>query len=196
MASGGRRAARAKGPSPEPIAPARPGSNTEHTVARIHPSARRLALPAVAVIVVAGATAYATGSALEGWQRIVLPIAGAVIVLVVGVLPFLLWASHVYLITTRRVVATRGLVRRTRRELVHSRANRLELVQTAMQRAAGSGDVIAFQGEREVFRLVDVPGAELVERALLDMMELAGGSTLARGRQPEETRRSFDPPVR
>lgn len=165
-------------------------------MARLHPSARWLILPVIALAAVAAGGAYAFSSVTETWQRIALPAAALVLVVLLGVLPFLLWASRVYLITTRRIVATRGLFTRERREIQHNRANRLQLRRGPLQRVAGTGDIVISQGEREVFRLLDVPGAALVEEALLDLMEFSGGSTLARGRVPEETRRSFDPPVR
>lgn len=180
----------------DPIAPPRPGSTAEQTVARLHPSARWLVLPCALVVVVSGAAAHAFALVDGQWQRLALVAIAVGLVVVLGIVPFLLWASRVYLITTRRIVATRGLLARERRELMHSRANRLQLTRSPLQRLAGTGDIVISQGEREVFRLLDVPGAALVEEALLDLMEFSGGSTLARGRQPEETRRPFDPPVR
>ncbi len=200
MASGTRRSdaapsGRHTGSTP-PIDTPQPGSATEQTVARLHPSARRLVVPSIASIAVSGAAVYSAASASDTLHRLAFAGGGLIAILGIGVIPFLLWASRVYLITTRRIVARKGVFTRERRELPHSRANLLELRQSALQRMAGTGDLVILQGEREVFRLLDLPGAGLVEEALRDLMEHSSGSTYARTRQPEATRRAFDPPAR
>lgn len=182
--------------SVEPIATPQPGSNTEQKVARLHPSARRLVVPSVVCVAISGVSVYGTASTNDTMHRVAFAGGGLVGILLIGLLPFLLWASRVYLITTRRIVATKGMFTRERRELPHSRANLLELRQSGLQRLSGTGDIVILQGEREVFRLLDLPGAVLVEEALRDLMEHSSGSTYARTRQPEGTRRAFDPPAR
>lgn len=159
----------------------------------MHSSARRLILPAALVVVVCAATGYLAGNLAEPWENIALPFAGAFLVLVAGVIPYLVWARRVYLITTRRLVATRGFFVRERLELLHDRTAHVSVRQGPLQSLAGSGDVTIALSETNTVTLADVPDAKLVQAALLDLMQHSSGIVAPRSRQPAATRRPFDP---
>jgi len=176
----------------DPIAPAT-STGTEQTVARLHPSSRRLILPAIIVVAVCAATGFLAGNLPEEWENVALPFVAATVILFTGVFPLLFWLNRVYLITTRRIVAKRGLFTRERREILHSRTHQIVLRRGPLQILARSGDIVVMSGEEELFRLADVPSADLVHEALLHLVEHGSSVPLSRSRQPEETRRPFDP---
>jgi membrane protein YdbS with pleckstrin-like domain len=187
-----RRRDRGAPPGADPVAPAAPGS-AETVVARMHSSARVLVLPAVAVIAVCAAAGYFSGNLPESWENAALPFAAGFLVLVIGVLPLLLWASRVYVVTTHRVVERRGLFSRRRQELPHSRSGEVVVRRGPLQILARSGDVVVAGRGGEEFVLRDVPDAVLVRQTLADLMLHGSGMTAPRSRQPEATRRPFDP---
>src|SRR5690606_27087587 len=89
----------------------------ELVVARFRGHARRLFWSALVLIAVCGAGAYFYGNVpldLESWM--VLAAAAAAVVLLV-IVPFLIWLSTSYTITTRRVIVQDGIGARNRREL-------------------------------------------------------------------------------
>jgi membrane protein YdbS with pleckstrin-like domain len=176
----------------DPIAPASPGS-IETVVARMHASGRRLILPAVLVIGVCALTGYLAGSLAGPWENIALPFAAAFVVLVAGVIPYLVWARGVYLITTRRLVITRGFFVRERLEVLHDRGAQVMLRQGPLQSLARSGDVTIALSDTQKVTLADVPDARLVQSALIDLMQHSSGIVQPRSRQPAATRRPFDP---
>ena len=158
----------------------------------MHPSGRRLILPAVLAIAACGGAGFFTGAFDDSWQNIAVLVAAGGVVLGVGVGSFVLWASHVYLLTTRRTVTRTGLFRRVRREILHNRSNTLALRQGPLQTLFGSGDVTVANSAGQELLLRDVPRARLVHAALQDLAENASivpPST----RASESQRRSFDP---
>ena len=91
-----------------PMTPA-PGAPTpELGVARFRAHARRLSWSALVLIAVAGAVGYFYGNLPAPFENWMLLAAASVIVLFLVLLPFLAWWSHVYTITTRRVIERTG----------------------------------------------------------------------------------------
>jgi membrane protein YdbS with pleckstrin-like domain len=178
----------------EPIAAPKRGSSSEHVVARMHSSARRLILPALIVIAVSGATAYFAGRLPERWQNIALPFVALTIVILFGLIPYLAWLGRVYTITTRRLVVRSGFLVRSRQEVLLTRGFEVTLRRGPLQAMTRSGDVFVDMGTEQPIILKDVPGAAQVQAALADLVEL---STHAPGTKRQQqiaaTRRPFDP---
>src|SRR6185312_5510297 len=87
-----------------PLTPA-PGAPTpELRVARFRTHARRLFWSALVLVAVAGAVGYFYGNLPAPFENWMLLTAAAVVVFLLVLLPFLAWWSHVYTITTRRVI--------------------------------------------------------------------------------------------
>jgi len=155
-----------------PITPA-PGAPTpELRVARFRGHARRLFWSALVLIAVAGGVGYFYGNLPAPFQNWMLLLAAAAILLVAVVLPFAAWWSRAYLITTRRVIARAGLLRRRTRELEHVRGYSIDLRRGLLQRMWGAGTLTLSNGVDEPLRLVDVPSAELVHEVLVDQVEV------------------------
>jgi membrane protein YdbS with pleckstrin-like domain len=180
--------------SVEPIQAPKRGSTSEHTVARMHASARRLVFPVLVLLVLAAAGGYFAGRMPEPWQNQALPFALAALALLLGVVPFIAWLARVYTITTRRVMVRSGFLVRRRQELLLTRGYDVTLHRGALQRLAGSGDVAIDTGADELVVLKDVPSARLVQAALADLMEVSTHAAgTPRQQQIAATRRPFDP---
>jgi uncharacterized membrane protein YdbT with pleckstrin-like domain len=181
--------------TPETAAPL--AMPAERVVARLRRHARMLIIPAVLLILVAGATTYAFAVAPEFWQQLaVLGVAG-VLILFGSFLPFLGWLTRRTTITTRRVILRSGIFVRVRQELLHSRAYDVAVRRSWAQSAFGSGDVRIDTGHERAVVLRDVPKPQLVEAALRQLVDeahsgaerrraddfLADGDTVAWGRR-------------
>jgi len=155
-----------------PLMPA-PGAPTpELLVARFRGHARRLTWSALVLIVVAGACGYFYDNLPAPLQNWMLLTAAAVVVLLLVLVPFLVWWSHVYTITTRRVLERRGILGTTRRELTHVRGYGLQIRRGPLQRIWGAGTITLSNGVDQPLRLADIPSVELVHEALVDQVEV------------------------
>lgn len=166
----------------------------ESVVARLRPHGRRLFWPSILLIATIGAVAFFFGRLGEEWQNLSLLAGGALFIVLVWVLPLLSWLSHRYIITTRRLVLRKGFFVRTRQELLHSRGYDVTVRKNALQSMFGSGDVRINTGLDRPVVLHDVPGADLVQSALHDLMERSINPIAAR-RQAEESQETGETTV-
>jgi uncharacterized membrane protein YdbT with pleckstrin-like domain len=150
-----------------------PGVPTpELRIARFRGHARRLTWSALVLIAVAGAVGYFYGNLpapLENWMLLT---AAAVVVLFLVLLPFLSWWSHVYTITTRRVLERAGVFGVRKRELSHVRGYAIQQRRGLLQRMWGAGTLVLSNGVDQPLRLVNVPSVGLVHEALVDQVEV------------------------
>lgn len=158
----------------------------ESVVARLRPHGRRLFWPSLFLIATIGTVSFFYGRLGEQWQNLALLAGGALVIVLVWLIPLLAWLGHRYIITTRRLVLRRGFFVRTRQELLHSRGYDVSVRKNALQSMFGSGDVRINTGLDRPVVLRDVPGADLVQSALHDLMERSINPIAAR-RQAEES---------
>lgn len=158
----------------------------EHIVATLRPHSRFLFWPTVVLIGTIGATTYFYGKFAESWQNTMVVATGALLILVLWLLPLLSWLGRRYTITTRRIVLRRGFFVRVRQELLHSRGYDITVRKNALQSMFGSGDVQINTGLEHPVVLRDVPGADIVQGALHDLMERSINPIAAR-RQASES---------
>lgn len=153
---------------PPPGAPAE-----ELLIARFRGQARRLSWAALVLIATFGATAYFYGNLpapFEDWM--LLAVAGVVVVLLV-VVPWVLWFSRTYTITTRRVILKQGLGARQRHEMSHARGYSIGVRRGPLQRLWGSGTITLANGVDAPLRLTNVPNVTLVHETLADQIEVS-----------------------
>jgi len=152
---------------------AAPGAPTpELRVAQFRGHARRLGWSALVLIAVAGACGYFYGNLpapLENWMLLT---AAAAIVFLLVLLPFLSWWSHVYTITTRRVLERAGVFGTRRRELVHVRGYTVQERRGLLQRMWGAGTLTLSNGVDQPLRMANIPSVGLVHEALVDQVEV------------------------
>ncbi|RXZ40580.1 PH domain-containing protein [Agromyces binzhouensis] len=142
----------------------------EHVVARLRRHGRILVLPSLLLIAVAGATAYAVPWLDDGWPRLAAIVAGALLVVLGSLLPYLAWLSSRTTVTTRRVIVRRGLFVRVRRELWHRSGYDVQVARSWLQRMSGSGDVRLETGHEVAVVIRDVPKPLQVQAALHELM--------------------------
>lgn len=147
-----------------------PAQPPERVVARLRRHARVLTVPAILLIVLAGATAYGVGVVPELWQELAIIGAAALVALLGAFLPFLAWLTRRTTITTRRIIVRSGIFVRVRQEMLHSRGYDVTVRRTWLQSAFGSGDVRINTGHEQPFVLKDVPKPALVQGALQELM--------------------------
>jgi membrane protein YdbS with pleckstrin-like domain len=164
-------------------------ASTESVIARLRPHGRALFWPAVALVLIVGATAYFFGRFQHDWENLALLGVAALLTLLLWVIPLLLWLGRNYTITTRRVILRSGFLVRVRQELLHSRGYDVTVRKNGMQSVFGSGDVQINTGLEHPVVLRDVPAADLVQAALHDLME-ANQSMVAAHRQQDASRPS------
>ncbi len=171
-------------PTPGPAAP--PAQPAERVVARVRRHARVLILPALLLIVVAGATAYAVGVLGEAWQQLAAVGAAVFLVLLGCLLPFLAWLTRRATITTRRLILRSGIFVRVREEVLHNRGNDVAVRRTWGQSLFGSGDVRIDIGRERPVVLKDVPKPDLVQAALHELIEDAHAAYTERHRASQQ----------
>jgi membrane protein YdbS with pleckstrin-like domain len=159
----------------------------ERVVARLRPHGRRLFWPSLVFIAAIGAAGYLQGSFPLDWENLLVPVAAALIVVLLWLLPLLSWLGHRYIITTRRIVLRHGFFTRVRQELLHSRGYDVTVRKGAPQSMFVRGDVEINTGLDHPVVLRDVPNADLVQAALHDLME-ASLNPIAARRQAEASR--------
>jgi uncharacterized membrane protein YdbT with pleckstrin-like domain len=141
----------------------------------------------VGLLVLVAATAYFFGSFEPGWANAAVLGGGALLVILVFLVPLLSWLSRSYTITTRRIVLRQGVLVRTRQELLHSRGYDVTVRQNGLQQLFRSGDVLINTGLDRPVVLHDIPAAALVQSALHELMERSLNPIAAR-RQQEQSR--------
>ncbi len=159
-----------------PLTPAPGVESRELRIARVRPHARRLFWSALVLIVVAGAVGYFTGNLpapLDETPDWVLWLVAGVVVLLLAVIPYLRWLAHTYTVTTRRVIARSGLLRRTRTEIGHARGYTIAERRGPIQRLWGAGTLTLSNGVDAPLRLVDIPSVRLMNETLADHVEVS-----------------------
>lgn len=164
----------------------------ERAIARLRPHARALVLPSIMLVAVVGGATFGALVLDELWQSLAVLGTAVALVGLFWLLPLLRWLSTQYLVTTRRVVLRRGLFVRTRQEVLLSRSYDVSVRQAGLQGVFRSGDVLINTGLDRPVVLRDVPRADLVQRALGDVMETGTASIATVRRQSELT----DPALR
>lgn len=158
--------------SGRPAAPLPGAPAQELLIARLRGHARRLFWSALLLIAVAGATAYLTGNLPEPFEDWMLWSAAGALVFFGALLPYLVWSSRTYSITTQRVIAQSGLGARSRRELSHMRGYTIAVRRGLLQRLWGAGTITLSDGRGETMRLKNIPGVTLVHETLADQVEI------------------------
>ena len=152
---------------PPPGAPAE-----ERTIARFRGHARGLLWSALLLIAVSGATAYFFDNLPDGFQNWMLLAAAAALIILGALIPYFIWLSRTYTVTTRRVIVRQGMGARQRREISHVRGYTIGVRRGLLQRMWGAGTITLSNGLDAPVRLVNVPNVTLLHEALADQIEV------------------------
>lgn len=150
-----------------------PGAPTEELlIARFRGHARRLFWSALVLVGVCGATTYFYDNLPAGFENWILLSAAAALVLLLVIVPFVIWLSRSTTVTTRRVIAHRGIGARQRREMSHARGYTIGVRRGPLQRLWGAGTITLSNGVDAPLRLPNVPNVTLVHETLADQIEV------------------------
>ncbi|MGW1057188.1 PH domain-containing protein [Micromonospora rubida] len=148
----------------------------EHVVLHLHPHWKALVRP-VLVLVLAVAAVVAAWLLLPDGEASTIAmyvVAGLALLLVLwlGLWPFLVWRSTHYLFTNERVLLQQGVLSRDRRDIPLTRINDHAMSQRFVERLVGCGTLtIESAGERGQSMLTDVPGVDRVQTKLYELVE-------------------------
>jgi membrane protein YdbS with pleckstrin-like domain len=159
---------------------AREAEPAEPVRLRVRPHARALVLPVLVLLGVLAAAGFGAGRLPEGrWQepgRWAVAVLALALLVRASLLPWLRWLTTALVVTDRRVVVERGVLRRTSRGVPLSRVADVGIERSALQRLLGSGTlVLDTVGERGGVVVTDVPRVREVAaqvEALLDDVAL------------------------
>ena len=143
----------------------------ETILVRVRPHARRLTLPVLILFATATALGWFGGHFAEEWQNIGALALAAALVFFGTLLPFIAWLGHRYTITSRRIIARRGLLVRHRQDVYLARVTDVRLRRTPLQAALATGNVRVVAGPDLTLTLPDVPSARLLADLLGDLTE-------------------------
>jgi membrane protein YdbS with pleckstrin-like domain len=141
----------------------------------LRPHARRLARPALALLLLAAGLGLAEGfvAARDGGVgiRVALAVLAAAGLLRWVVRPFVVWWHTVYALTSRRIMAYRGVVRRTGHEVPLHGVVDVTVEQKLLERMLRSGTLVVSSAAGVELALRDVPEVVAVHRALQGALE-------------------------
>ncbi|WP_425563357.1 PH domain-containing protein [Microbacterium panaciterrae] len=144
----------------------------ERLIARFHPHARHLFWSALILILVAGATGFFTKNLPKPFTDWMLWAAAGAVVLLFVIVPYCVWLSRRYTITTRRVIVRDGIGSRRSTEMSHARGYTISVRRGPLQRTVGAGTILLSNGVDAPLRLRDVPNVALVQETLADQIEV------------------------
>jgi membrane protein YdbS with pleckstrin-like domain len=151
------------------LIPVQDEQTVEQTVAMLRRHARVLTGPFVILALTSAALGFFDAQLPEAWMRLTLWVAGAVIVLSLAIVPLLAWLGGRVVVTTRRIVIYNGLIVRSRREILLARVTDVTVRRTPLQAITRSGNILIALGGEPSVRVRDIPRADLVAAALLQL---------------------------
>jgi uncharacterized membrane protein YdbT with pleckstrin-like domain len=138
----------------------------EQVVVHRHPHWKKIVLPVLALLLVAGLGSYlAALSAAQTWASWSwLAIAGIGLVLVVWltVIPVIRWRTTHFVVTTRRVLVREGVLTRKGMDIPMGRINSVQFRHNIIERMVGCGTLIIESASDEALEFDDIPGVEQV----------------------------------
>jgi uncharacterized membrane protein YdbT with pleckstrin-like domain len=163
----------------------------EQVITVTRPQPRKLAGPAAAFIAAPAAAAFASAWTLRGeltravpaisadwapWTVLACVLAAAWIWLAYCLPPLLRWQGTRYILTSRRVVARYGMVRRRDEQVNLGSVRNVTVHQSVLQRVLRSGNISLETGYQGLVTIEDVPEAARFRDFVLDAVaELPAG---------------------
>jgi membrane protein YdbS with pleckstrin-like domain len=143
-------------------------SENEHVVVHNHPHFKMLIVPSFLLIVTLGAgiwLALLAKDAPAPWDQVwLIAIAAVALVLVVWLFfaPFVRWRTTHFIVTTDRLIAREGVIKRTGIDIPMSRINSVQFEHGLLDRVFGCGTLIIESASDEPLRFEDIPKVERV----------------------------------
>lgn len=147
-------------------------SENEHVVVHSHPHFKMLILPFIALVVTIGVGVWLAiiGQDAAAPWNMVSEIAVAVVALVLVVwlffVPFVRWRTTHFIVTTDRLIAREGVIKRTGIDIPLSRINSVQFEHGLTDRIFGCGTLIIESASDEPLRFDDIPSVERVHTVI------------------------------
>jgi membrane protein YdbS with pleckstrin-like domain len=147
-------------------------SEQEHVVVHSHPHFKMLILPTLALVVTVGAGTWLAILAKDAgspWNSVGLIAVGVVaLVLVVWLFltPFVRWRTTHFIVTTDRLIAREGVLKRTGIDIPMGRINSVQFEHGLLDRVFGCGTLIIESASDEPLRFEDIPHVEKVHTVI------------------------------
>jgi uncharacterized membrane protein YdbT with pleckstrin-like domain len=138
----------------------------EQVVVHKHPHWKKIILPALALLLIAGLVSYrAALLAAQGWASwswLVLAGIGLVLVGWLTVIPVIRWRTTHFVVTNRRVLVREGVLTRTGMDIPMGRINSVQFRHNIIERLLGCGTLVIESASDEALEFDDIPGVERV----------------------------------
>jgi membrane protein YdbS with pleckstrin-like domain len=145
-------------------------SDGERVVIHKHPHWKMLLLPYVVLIITLGAGVWLSILAQDlSWSTIAMIAIGAVaLILIVWLflVPFVRWRTTHFIVTTDRVMAREGVIKRTGIDIPLSRISSVRFEHGLIDRIVGCGTLIIESSSEEPLEFDDIPQVEKVHSLL------------------------------
>jgi len=132
---------------------------------------KALLMPALVLILVAGAAGYGLGQVDNKVVRYVIAAVALVVIVVYTVWPFLNWLTTTYTVTNRRLTTHSGVISRTGHDIPLARISDVSYEKGLLDRILGCGTLIVSDAsEQGRVQLLDVPQVEKRQLQLSDLL--------------------------
>jgi uncharacterized membrane protein YdbT with pleckstrin-like domain len=145
-------------------------SEGEEVIEHGHPHPKMLFWPVVVFVIVVGGGAYlavlAGGLSFSGIARIVIAAVAVVLLAWLCLGPFIRWRTTHFIVTTDRVMAREGVLKRTGIDIPLFRINSVQFRHGIVDRLFGCGTLLIESASDEPLEFDDIPQVERVHTAL------------------------------
>ncbi len=145
-------------------------SPSEHVVIHKHPHWKMLLLPIVSFLVVVGVGVFlASIVGDQSWAPIAwiaLAVVGVLLVSWLTLAPLVRWRTTHFIVTSDRVMAREGVIKRTGLDIPLSRINSVRFEHGIVDRVVGCGTLIIESASDEPLEFDDIPQVERVHSLL------------------------------
>lgn len=150
-------------------------ATNEKVVFEAHSHWKNLVLPALVLVlsitaVVVSLRVLVPDPQTQAWQRWSLSLFFAVVALVFSVWPFLNWIASVDILTTRRLISRKGVLKREGKDIPIDRVHSVSYERSLLDRMLGCGTlVVQTAGDNSDILLYDVAH---IERRIIQIQEI------------------------
>ncbi len=147
-------------------------SEQEHVVVHSHPHFKMLIFPTLALLVTVGAgvwLAILAQAAASPWNSvglIAVGVVGLVLLIWLFLVPFVRWRTTHFIVTTDRLIAREGVLKRTGIDIPMGRINSVQFEHGLLDRVFGCGTLIIESASDEPLRFEDIPHVERVHTVI------------------------------
>jgi uncharacterized membrane protein YdbT with pleckstrin-like domain len=147
-------------------------ASDEEVVLHLHPHWKKLILPIVVFLLVAGAAGFAAATVTIPGLQIAIVVVAAALIVWFTIRPAIVWAATHFVVTTHRVLLREGVLSRSGRDVPLARINDVSFEHSLFERMLGCGTlVVESAGERGQLVLEDIPRVEYVQSTLYQLVE-------------------------